>query len=187
MNDTRRDSETRDSEAADPAVSEAYRSVANERAPAELDKTVLRAAARELDRDRWFGWFVPYFRPAAFAATACLCLAVVLELNQTVTSVPDPALDGDAADMVDDFASAAAEGASRFREIGATATETTQLSQTTGAAAGPRYCDDDAVATAESWWRCVQDLRAAGRLAEAGSEARRLLEAHPDFRIRRED
>ena len=179
MNENRRDKS-----AADPAVAERYRSIADERAPANLDRAVLGEAARELARDRWFGWFVPFFRPAAFAVTACLCVAVVLEINET--SAPDVAADADTQNVVDGFTSAAAEGASRIREIGEAATEASQLNDTIGGGTGPRYCDGDDVATPESWWRCIQDLRASGRLAEAGAEARRLLEAYPNFRVQRD-
>jgi len=71
---------------ADDAVSEAYRSLAVERAPESLDQKVLaeaRQAAAAGEARRW-----PRFRPLAWAATIALSFALVLQYTQTGPDVP---------------------------------------------------------------------------------------------------
>lgn len=72
----------------DEAVARAYREFATERTPATLNEQVLREAAHEAGRGyaRWIGWL----RPLAWAATAGLTIAIVIDLVDT------PAPDGDA-------------------------------------------------------------------------------------------
>lgn len=72
----------------DPEISALYREIATERTPADLDRAVLKAAAVGPEPRTWNRWA----RPAAWAATIGLSLAIVLE--QTVFDVPaviDPA------------------------------------------------------------------------------------------------
>jgi hypothetical protein len=62
----------------DPRVSAAYREIADERTPEHLDHTILNAA-RDAAGPRWnkaVGWL----RPAAWAATIGVCLAIVIEI-----------------------------------------------------------------------------------------------------------
>ena len=47
--------------------------------------------------------------------------------------------------------------------------------------AEPRYCDDEARATAESWAECIEQLEAGGKLAEARAERLVFAETHPDY------
>ncbi len=72
----------------DPEISALYREIATERTPADLDRAVLKAAAVRPEPRTWNRWA----RPAAWAATIGLSLAIVLE--QTVFNAPaviDPA------------------------------------------------------------------------------------------------
>lgn len=78
----------------DDRVSAAYRELAGERTPAELDRKVLEMAAnsaRPPTYSRWMSWS----RPLAWAATVTLCLAITLELVRDPvvqdTVVPNPA------------------------------------------------------------------------------------------------
>ena len=64
----------------DKRVTSAYRELANEQAPAELDAKVLAMAAREA-RTR-YGWTRAWIRPVAWAATIALSLAFFLEISQ---------------------------------------------------------------------------------------------------------
>ena len=81
----------------DPEVSASYRELATERTPERLDRAVLKAAAVRPEPKPWPRWT----RPAAWAATIGLSLAIVLE--QTVLDPPsavfDPAASGDLTDV----------------------------------------------------------------------------------------
>lgn len=71
----------------DTLVSETYREIAQERTPGHLDKAVLDAAARAA-RPR-YSLLTAWTRPAAWAATIMLSVALVLELSQSpVTQAP---------------------------------------------------------------------------------------------------
>lgn len=71
---------------ADALVSQAYRDLADERAPEHLDRTILRGAAKEA-RPR-YSRFIAWTRPMAWAATVMLSVALVLE----VTNTPSPGI-----------------------------------------------------------------------------------------------
>jgi len=71
---------TNDRDNHDPGVSEAYRRLATEETPADLDERVLAMAAREA-RTR-YGLARAWMRPVAWAATIGLSLAFVLEMSQ---------------------------------------------------------------------------------------------------------
>jgi len=71
----------------DVLVSQAYRDLADERTPERLDRTILRAAAKEA-RPR-YSRFIAWTRPMAWAATVMLSVALVLE----VTDTPSPEAD----------------------------------------------------------------------------------------------
>lgn len=64
----------------DPGVSEAYRGLANETTPPELDRKILSMAAAG-QRSR-YGLARAWVRPVAWAATIGLSLAFVLEMSQ---------------------------------------------------------------------------------------------------------
>jgi hypothetical protein len=66
---------------ADALVSQAYRDLADERTPEHLDRTILRAAAKEA-RPR-YSRFIAWTRPMAWAATVMLSVALVLEVANT--------------------------------------------------------------------------------------------------------
>lgn len=69
----------------DVRVSEAYRDLAGERAPASLNERVLREARAHAGSG--YSWWMGWLRPAAWVATVGLCLAIVIEL--TSTQIPD--------------------------------------------------------------------------------------------------
>lgn len=75
----------------DSRISDVYRSIADERAPDHLNDAVMRMAARE--RRTPYAAARAWLRPAAWAVTIGLSLAIVLEL----TELPQDALQYDAA------------------------------------------------------------------------------------------
>lgn len=75
----------------DPQVSGHYKSLADEKTPADLDRAVLREARRALRADNRKGSFGAWFRPVAVMATVGLSLAIILDLSDT--SILNPAAD----------------------------------------------------------------------------------------------
>ena len=184
------DAETTNTDAS--AAGGLYRSIASETPPPHLDRNVLRQAANEVRRDALFQRFLPWMRPAAFAATVALCLALLFELDEPalIDGVPPALPESDSSvATLDEFASAASDSSSRIREIAeATAAQTqtadpaaTLLPRAKDGVNPERFCDDEQTATPETWWACIEALREAGRAAAADAELRRLNEAHPDF------
>lgn len=45
------------------------------------------------------------------------------------------------------------------------------------------HCDDEARATADGWYKCIEGLRRQGREQAAAAELEALLERFPDFRV----
>lgn len=102
----------------DPRVSDAYREIANEQTPAELDRKILAMAAAEARGSR--GLPRAWFRPLAWAATIALSFALVLEITQVDDIQPDnvviPRSDADLAGVSDESAelpAAAADAAGK--------------------------------------------------------------------------
>ena len=60
----------------DDKVSQAYRSLADEKTPAHLDRKILEMAAAEAQQPRYSRWMA-WSRPLAWAATITLCLSAV--------------------------------------------------------------------------------------------------------------
>lgn len=65
----------------DDRVSEVYRDLAGERAPASLNERILRDARARAGSG--YSWWMGWLRPAAWVATVGLCLAIVIELTNT--------------------------------------------------------------------------------------------------------
>ncbi len=100
-------------------LTEAYRDLATESTPAELDDRILRMAERET-RSR-YGIARAWVRPVAWAATIGLSLAIVLEVTQVIppASEPEPAPRSEAAlePLSDDEAPARLQQESVKREF----------------------------------------------------------------------
>lgn len=86
----------------EPRVSDAYRDLASETAPPELDRKVLSMAAGA--RRSRYGKARTWIRPAAWAATIGLSLAFVLELSQVPENAPlnTGGSDGDTFEILDE-------------------------------------------------------------------------------------
>lgn len=94
--DTRQTDEFEDRE-----LSEAYRSLATERAPEHLDRAVLAEAAAAAKRRP--SPMIPWRRPLAWAATIALSFALILEFTQTSPDlVPPPPASEAVFDQVDE-------------------------------------------------------------------------------------
>lgn len=245
----------------DVLVSQAYRDIADEQAPEHLDRTILRAAAKEA-RPR-YSRFIAWTRPMAWAATVMLSVALVLEVTDTpspgvasfdettstfdVRSSEADATDDGPVDSLEESVVPASEftkkqsndmrqkaavvaeqeispqqPAARERaehlpdsaefkiknedmlqqaeelarvQVGenkqpspAVSADAEQefaagrsLASTAAFSAPVAECDEDAVATPQTWLECIVALEDAGRDAAAREQRAMLAEAFPDF------
>jgi hypothetical protein len=189
----------------DALVSETYREIAHDRAPGHLDKTVLDAAAKAV-RPR-YSLLITWTRPAAWAATIMLSVALVLEFSQTPVLQPpkmDALAPSDAQELkVQDVdllhraeemariqegqSEPPAQPLQRAKErvaapAAAAAISSKSSLQSTVALeddAGP--CDAIATAEPESWLTCIAELEDAGMTDIAREQRALLAEAFPDF------
>lgn len=91
------DDDKQQSGAGDSQVSAEYEKLADEKPPADLDRAVLREAARAVRADNRKGSFGAWFRPVAFMATVGLSLAIILDLSDTSIFSPPADLSIDTA------------------------------------------------------------------------------------------
>jgi len=201
MNDKR---EQLASTAIDPRVAEQYALLADEAAPAELDRIVLRNATGAARTEGRQYAFMAWLRPAAFVATAGLSLALILDLHETgivtpqVSIVPEvqrptavqPML-APAADDATGGRSAAETASALRREKSLTAVsskmappESNEYEDGAGTAAQAGevgQCNERQKSAVAAWWQCVVTLRQAGLHEIADSEVESLQAAYPDF------
>jgi hypothetical protein len=180
----------------DPEVSAQYGELAKEAAPKELDKIVLRAARKAASKSRSASWGVSWYRPATFVATLGLCLALLLEIGdfQVFGPPPDLSIQQDTPPDSNVFQNAADSAARSVREVDAAADESLQLSNgdsynpeasidtlPASTTDGGQQCNKEQLATPETWWQCIQELREAGLHAAAESELENLHKAFPQY------
>lgn len=193
----------------DKRVSNAYRDLASEQTPAELDEKILALAASEA-RTR-YGFTRAWIRPVAWAATIGLSLAFLLEMSQVneVPVLPDTpvpiAEEGPTRDEASKDAFATenldllqeAEEQARMQggearaiktladEPAAASLEATAVQKAAAPAKREMktaHCDEEARRSADRWYECVLALRDQGRAEAAASELEALVEAFPGFR-----
>jgi len=178
----------------DVLVSQAYRDLADERTPERLDRTILRAAAKEA-RPR-YSRFIAWTRPMAWAATVMLSVALVLEVTDTPSPEAD-AMDDSPVDSLGESVVPASEipkkqsndmrqkaAAVAEQEIAPqqpAARERAELLSAAAFSAPVADCDEDAVATPQTWLECIVALEDAGRDDAAREQRAMLAEAFPDF------
>jgi hypothetical protein len=232
----------------DPRVSDAYREIAREETPAELDRKVLAMAAAEARAAN--GFPRTWFRPLAWAATVALSFAFILEISQ-VDDAPTPRANADMADVLEQSprpvdAAAKQKDEGRVRQqlnkrssdapatmkvtitpaqpVPSTADEAlNQPAMESPSVASPSVasdfelddmsmlreaeeqartrseparsfaaiaekkeqsegCDENARASANTWYQCIKTLRDAGQMEPAQQELEALLADFPDFR-----
>ena len=133
-------------------VSSQYRALDQEGSPESLDRAVLRMARQEVRRDSKPGWLDTFAKPLALAAGVAVVAIVAINF-----------------DLLTSFDS----GANRTPlQAGSDAYP--------GQSTDSGYCNDEQIATIESWQSCISELEASGRIEDADSERNRLRRAHPD-------
>lgn len=152
----------------DARVTDAYRQLANERTPPHLDDKVLRMAARE-GRTR-YSLLRAWMRPAAWAATIGLSLAIMLELTL---------FSGLQQDIAEAPTASAGELAPRNVSIVREAEELARVQS------GPDQPEAGCTArereTPDTWQECIERLRQLGFADLADAEYAAFGEAHPDY------
>jgi hypothetical protein len=170
-----------DSTLADARLRRIYQSLATERTPAELDRAVLAEARRAPPSQRIAlpGWA----RPLAFAASALLCVGLVLQWQTAPEPVDRAAIPAEPAAAVHQ---AAIE--SRAQKLGEP--QRTKAGPAAEAFGKPRGITDEATAShcsAEDrqspvdWMACIRALETHGRPEPATAERELLELAFPAF------
>jgi len=186
----------------DHEVASAYRGLAIESAPDNLDRSVLRSARKEVQSEDGRYWRAAWYRPAAFVATVGLSLALLLQLGDVALFGPpvdgaDPALKGVTPVSENAFHEAAEVSAGQLRQIEAEAnasmsSSAPDMSDPIPAVAADRndagtllqadeYCSDQQKTSSSGWWRCIQELEKGGQSQAAERELQELLRAFPRF------
>lgn len=202
-----------DERADDETVSAAYRDLAGEHCPAQLDKEVLRLAeshAQHANYARSINWT----RPLAWAATIALCLAITLEINRVpapeemanraeAKALPEAAEADDAAvgraqKLEDAPASeryrradneeapaAAFELKSKDTPMLRQAEEMARFQSGTNVQQRARIsrCPQEIRAEPSSWLQCIEALEEIGDHEAASLEREALVETFPDFKL----
>lgn len=186
----------------DKLVSDAYREIAHERTPGHLDKAVLDAAAKAA-RPR-YSLLTSWTRPAAWAATIMLSVALVLELSQSPVQQA-PKMEAQELGVQDTELLQRADEMARARQgqndqpaqpvpqpkerLSAPAASAALSSKSTLADAelatdnlGP--CDATVTVEPEPWLACIVELEEAGLTDIARGQRQLLAEAFPDFKPR---
>jgi hypothetical protein len=195
----------------DPQVSDQYQSLANEKTPAQLDRDVLREAARAVRADNRKGSFGAWFRPVAFMAMVGLSLAIILDLSDTnifrpvadISIEASPAVQAPPKSVVDSLdrntsqpalneikrqeklAPARAQADARGDERGDQGQLRKIRSEMAPAITPPPTeapaCSNEQKSDVEEWWKCIAALRQAGLAELADLEFENLRGSFPDF------
>lgn len=190
----------RNNEDRDQLVRDTYKELADERAPDRLNDRVLKQAAKA-GRSR-YSLTRAWTRPVAWAATIGLSLAIVLELTRLPQTEPDVVgisapdepvpeeerATADAPDAsMDDFSpkdmtllrdaenmARVQAGANQAPVAVSRAAEKIELESDDA-------CPKKSRESAESWFACIEQLRADGRADRAASEYEKFRRKFPDF------
>lgn len=185
----------------DATVSNAYRSIAAERTPGELDEAVLQEAKKEVRRAKDTEWRDAWYRPVTFVAVFGLSVALILQLSDSslpgLPDAGDPPADGVTQVPANAFRDAAEATAEQLRQLDTTARPPSTSPKASSADAdmsgadtvpdsatllpSDDTCSEEQRATSGSWWDCIRELESRGLTASAERELQALMEAFPGF------
>jgi hypothetical protein len=187
----------------------AYRELARETTPAELDERILAMAAR--DTQSRYGLARVWIRPVAWAAMIGISLVFMLEMTRFTDApledgAPQPPVaeermrqdaqagkarhpdspgesigEPEAAALVVEDASLPDSAAKRAL-LPAASERREAAAASSDTMEAERFCDSDARASAGDWYECIRQLREQGLVEEAAEELEALVRAFPDFR-----
>jgi len=183
----------------DAELSSAYREIAAETTPQDLDRAILRLANQELQSPSGAAWRDRWYRPLAIVATVTLSLALILQLNESSLFAPPAGMTDWSTEIApvseSAFQDAAGAAAEQLRQMetpaGTSMTETAPATSVLDLGRSPsdtgsllpasNRCSDEQRAVADSWWLCIKDLESKGLTQGAELELLALLRAHPQF------
>jgi hypothetical protein len=199
---------------ADALVSQAYRDLADERTPEHLDRTILRAAAKAARPrySRFIAWTRPMAWAATVMLSVALVLEVtnspspgVVSFDETIGTFEVQSPEADAKDdgpvdspeeSVVPASELTKKQSSDMRQKAAAiaeqeiapqqpeARERAELLSDAAFSAPVADCDQDAVATPQTWLECIVALEDADRDDAAREQRALLAAAFPDFDAR---
>ncbi len=179
-------------------MSAAYRDLATEESPPELDRRVLQMAKQGAATGTGANWLNARIRPLAFVVTAGLSLALIVQLSNAPTfDIPEPVQPGDEAISQrpgSAFEDAARETAEQIRRLeaesetpvsrddaGMTPAASSDAAASDSLLPAEDRCTETQRADSGAWWQCIRDLERRGLTQAAEQELRALLEAFPQF------
>lgn len=179
---------------ADADVRAAYREMAQEQAPDNLDAAVLKMAGSAVESRSGLSQLTAWLRPLSFVATAGLSLALIVQLG----NAPEIGLPGNSATDItplatDVFEDAASQTAEQIRQLeqspgmmmspdaAATTAPVAESSRDLSLLPANERCDDETRASSGTWWQCVRELEQRGLPEAAERELQALLRAFPQF------
>ncbi|MCH7820831.1 MAG: hypothetical protein IIA07_02340 [Proteobacteria bacterium] len=168
---------------ADDLVSDTYRDLADEHTPDDLNKAILRQAARAVHPH--YSRPASWTRPVAWAATIAISLAVMLQMvrvptPESVISDMPPAPDRQEALEVN--GSIDIYGAEP-PPVGILAGGASKAASAMGSVRG---CNDESREVPAIWLACISELEEAGLSDEAEQQREQLARAFPDFEMPRD-
>jgi hypothetical protein len=191
----------------DPRVTQTYRDLATEKAPAALDDKVLAMAAAAARTP--YGLARAWMRPVAWAATIGLCLAIVVEVARFNGEPPaqadfdagrvagEPTAPQGALPAASDMPASPPEEAKMHKEGLEKSDAPRRQRVSTPQPAAPESdslaeefaakrelaptCNDEQRASPENWYKCAEALREMGLDDAADLELEALRSAFPDF------
>ena len=183
----------------DSEVSARYREIADDSAPANLDRKILDAAGKALRSNG--GWRDAWYRPLALAATVGLVFAFVLQLGDLSLTVGPPDESGSTPALGPGaFQDAGRANEERFQELQMDSERSMQSAPEMRAppvdagrapaatvdgnqqSASPQ-CTADERRSPTTWWDCIRELEKSGFRQAAEVELQALLKAFPAFEI----
>jgi len=180
----------------DPEVSAAYRAIANESAPTQLDDIVLQKAAAEARTVIGLASYIYSIRrPLTLAVTMLLALSMTLQFNDVFMGTTPDEMNGvaergtgagDMSAVMDASSRHILEQKKQGEDIMSQGRLNNPMPSTIGGSEAmrpeiARYCDSAQTLSAELWWHCIEELDHNGRKAEAESERELLINTYPDF------
>lgn len=190
---TRRDEQPQDNATArDGRVSELYAQAGQERAGDQLDRQVLKLAARNAAASGAGGRLPAWLRPTAAVLTVALSLGLLLQVDWSPDGSALPVADDDGvgANVVTEFQEAAEGSSERIRSIGNSASSVQPQGDPTAAAlpaaseqpaADRGSCNAEQTRSPERWQSCIERLRREGRTDAANRELARFERRFPEL------
>ena len=177
----------------DAEVHSAYRDLARESAPADVDAAILKMAGQATASGTGLSRLNTWLKPLTFVATAAVSLALLIQISNTPQfDLPDsvaPAVRPQPANPFQDAAERTAEQILQLEQESSMSKSPVPVSPAATEAPtiepsllpSSEHCDEQARASSASWWRCIRELEQRGLPEAAEKELQALLNTYPQF------